>query len=180
MLDLWSSPVMCPNRKSTHHKWRWSAIIENCLNSSLRHSLDKACVLPLYHKHCHSIYCLNFSLPTSSLLGTKVLRRPIHSLEINTVKNFDFAGRTFLVTGSEDTKIKIFDAGAPTFRRFRTVATLTTHISSVKCVDVVVGDDFALIVSAGGRAQVSWTVFPIATFPINSPKMRRPFQTVWA
>lgn len=96
----------------------------------------------------------NFSLPVSSLLGTKVLRRPIHSLEINTARNFDFSGRTFLVTGSEDTKVKIFDAGAPTFCRFQNVATLTTHISSVKCVDVVVDDDFALVVSAGGRAQV--------------------------
>lgn len=101
-----------------------------------------------------SVLLFYFSLPVSSLLGTKVLRRPIHSLEINTVKNFDFAGRTFLVTGSEDTKMKIFDAGAPTFCRFRNVATLTSHISSVKCVDVVVDDSFVLVVSAGGRAQV--------------------------
>jgi WD40 repeat protein len=87
-------------------------------------------------------------------MGTKVLRSSLHSLEINTIRTFNFAGRTFLLTGSEDTKLKIFDVDVPSFRRFSNVATLTTHISSVKCVDVIVDDDFAIAVSAGGRAQV--------------------------
>ena len=92
-------------------------------------------------------------IPLAALLGTKVLKPPLHSLEINCIDKFEFDGRTFLLTGSEDTTLKIFDVGDD-FRRRTHVATLTSHISSVRCVDVVVEDQFVLAVSAGGRAQV--------------------------
>jgi WD40 repeat protein len=92
-------------------------------------------------------------------LGTKALRSPIHSLEINCVKKFEFGSRTFLVTGSEDTKIKIFDV----FGGGSCVATLNTHISSVKCLDVVTVSDVVYIVSAGSRAQVRNMFFNYST-----------------
>lgn len=97
-----------------------------------------------------------YSVPLSSILGTKALRPPLHSLEINAIEKFDFAGQTFLMTGSEDTTLKIFGVN-DNFRCVTQIATLTTHISSVKCIEVVEDKQFILAVSAGGRAQVHFS-----------------------
>ncbi len=89
-------------------------------------------------------------------MGTKALRPPLHSLEINCVKTFELCNQTFLVTGSEDTRIKIFQMDEKLTRN-SCVATLNTHISSVKCLAVVAtktAAGFVYIVSAGSRAQV--------------------------
>ena len=89
-------------------------------------------------------------------MGTKALRPPLHSLEINCVKTFELCNQTYLVTGSEDTKIKIFQVDKK-FTQKRCVATLNTHISSVKCLAIVLSKTVAgvvYIVSAGSRAQV--------------------------
>jgi hypothetical protein len=67
-----------------------------------------------------------------------------------------------------DTTLKILDVATMTC-----AATMNSHISSVKCVGVVDGDDgdgeAALVVSAGGRAQVGADVVSAAgTNPTTS------------
>ncbi len=108
-------------------------------------------------------YVFPHSIPVSSLMGTKALRPPLHSLEINCVKTFELCNQTFLVIGSEDTKIKIFQMDEKLTRKC-CVATLNTHISSVKCLAVVVpktADGSVYVVSAGSRAQVKITVLGV-------------------
>ncbi len=96
-------------------------------------------------------------------MGTKALRPALHSLEINCVKTFELCNQTFLVIGSEDTKIKIFQMDEKLTRKC-CVATLNTHISSVKCLAVVdpkTADGSVYVVSAGSRAQVKITVLVV-------------------
>lgn len=43
-------------------------------------------------------------VPLAILIGSKVLRDPVHSLEINTVAFFQLREKSFVATGSEDTR----------------------------------------------------------------------------
>ena len=85
------------------------------------------------------------------------IKQGLHSLTINCVQHFSFAGNQFLVTGSEDTLIKIIrvtDDG-----RFRLEQTLRGHISSVRAMHVTNWLDKKVLVSAGGRAELKvWTL----------------------
>ena len=91
------------------------------------------------------------------------MRSPHHILEINCVTKFEIGAKTFLMTGSEDNKIKIFEFDNHLVNQDafedqtvnRCVATLNSHISSVKCLQVVTVSGSVYIISAGSRAQVT-------------------------
>ena len=103
-----------------------------------------------------------FRVPTINLLGTRAMRSPVHILEINCVRKFEIGAKNYLITASEDTKIKIFEiedqpanlVGSEDQPVNRCIATLNSHISSVKCLDVVTISGSVYIISAGSRAQV--------------------------
>ncbi len=93
-------------------------------------------------------------------LGQSVIRPGLHTREINCVAFFEVEGRPHLVTGSEDTRIKLltFDDNNIT-PAIKTVQTLSSHISSVKCLKIVPVKGQLLMLSAGGRAQMKvWRI----------------------
>lgn len=58
-----------------------------------------------------------------------------------------------LISGGEDTTLRLSKV-IPDTRIFKPVTIIRSHISSIRAITSVKVDDFILVVSAGGRAQL--------------------------
>lgn len=76
-----------------------------------------------------------------------------HTMDCNTMKALN--NGTLLISGSEDTSIKLLNVQTIDGEAvFREVATVHSHISSVKSLETIQHGDDLLIFSAGGRGQI--------------------------
>lgn len=73
-----------------------------------------------------------------------------HILDCNVIDKID----NILVTGSEDTMLKVFKLESDS-EQIEEITTIYSHISSIKALKLVKCDNDILIISAGGRAQIS-------------------------
>ena len=81
----------------------------------------------------------------------KVLVPGGHTQQVNVVKQFSIGEDKYLVTGGEETNIRLYSVGKSNCRE---VAVLRGHLSSVKCFAVQDMGGRKLIISGGGRAEV--------------------------
>lgn len=87
-----------------------------------------------------------------------IIRPSLHSRELTSIHCFKmkhYKNYSFLVTGGEDTALKIHRMLYDNRKLLRQkVATLNGHISNIKCITSLELNDSVILVSAGGRAQL--------------------------
>ncbi len=93
----------------------------------------------------------------SALKAGAAVKPHFHSREISVVHHFELGGREWLATAGEDVTIRIHrvETSACQLVRRSEVASLKSHLSSVKTIKTLRESDRSLVmVSAGGRAQL--------------------------
>lgn len=93
----------------------------------------------------------------------KTFKNGLHTLCINCLTHFQMGSKNYLITGGEDTMIKILKVD----QSLKVEHTLRSHLSSIKCMDLIDLDTHEkLMVSAGGRAQ-----FKVWLIKFNSDRL---------
>ena len=65
-----------------------------------------------------------------------------------------------VISGGEDTTLRLSIVSSTT-NALKPVAIIRSHISSVRSIDLIELDDFFIVVTAGGRAQLKvWKIKP--------------------
>ena len=78
------------------------------------------------------------------------LTPPTHGTEIRCIRLFQMNNQFYIITGSEDTQIKLFTFQNQQNLKCELISTLQSHLSAV--CDIVIIDNF--IFSCGARAQI--------------------------
>ena len=100
-------------------------------------------------------YLFNTYLNYVDIIGsaTSTLRQKGHDRIINCAVHIQIQQKQFMVTGSEDTTMKIWSLEKMNY--IKQIIVLRSHISSVKTIDICEnGTKELIMVSAGGRAQL--------------------------